>query len=83
MNNITAIEGLRQKSADLGIAYLGNGVRYSAPVDDPWFLAHKAIPSFSAATGNKTIWFHADSQGRAMGCTYEVSITQPCVVVMC
>jgi hypothetical protein len=76
MTNLTAIDGLRQENADLGISYLGNGVKFVKPVDDPWFLARKEVPGFSAATGNTTTWFHADSQGRAMGCTYEVSFTR-------
>lgn len=72
-NNITPIGGLRQESADVGIAYLGNGMRFSKPVDDPWFRAHNAITQRIFPAGIEMTYNHADSQGRAMGCTFQVN----------
>ena len=69
--------------ADTGIFFFSaNAIRFAAPVDDPWYSAHKGPINLSAegvisvGVGNVSFWL-VDYPATVLGCTYQAQYCNP------
>jgi hypothetical protein len=71
-NDFVPLEGLHRDDADTVLKFLGSPIRYSHPVDDPWFSAHQAVTTFSPANGRNYTQYLPDSPLTGIGCSVQV-----------
>jgi hypothetical protein len=71
-NTFYPLEGMRRDDADTALILLGTSVKYTKPVDDPWFSAHKLYQQLDAATGENLTLYLPDSPVSLMSCTVQV-----------
>jgi hypothetical protein len=72
-NSFYPLEGLRREDADIALIFLGTSARYTKPVDDPWFSAHKWYQMVDRDTGKITTLYTPDNPVSLMGCKIQVS----------
>jgi hypothetical protein len=74
VSEFNPIEQLRRGDADVALVFLAAGeVAFTAPVDDPWYSAHRLLNTVSsvALSQGKQQLYMADSSASVIGCAIQ------------
>jgi hypothetical protein len=69
------LEGMRRSDADVVVKLLGSKIKYTQPVEDPWFFAHRPIQSLDITDGHNVTMFVPDTPLTGIGCVVQVCRT--------
>jgi hypothetical protein len=65
---------MRRDDADVAVIFNSNTIKYTKPVDDPWFLARQTVIWVDLTTGSNITLYMAETPRKAMGCTIQVCL---------
>jgi hypothetical protein len=73
-NSFLTLAGMRRDDADVAVIFNSNTIKYTKPVDDPWFLARQTVIWVDLTTGSNITLYMAETPRKAMGCTIQVCL---------